>query len=111
MLTIAETDIFTKLASDLFTDREIDDLKAFLALNPEAGDVIQGTGGLRKLRWQAKQKGKRGGARVIYFYYHSGHPLHLLLAYGKNAQDDLTSIQRQACQDYTDALRKAYGNG
>ena len=53
----------------------------FIAANPEAGDVIPDTGGVRKVRWTRAGSGKRGGTRVIYFYYDAGRPLYLLLVY------------------------------
>jgi hypothetical protein len=67
---------------------ELDDLKDFIARNPFAGDVMPGTGGLRKLRWGRAGKGKRGGTRVIYYYYNETAPLYLFMAYAKAAQEN-----------------------
>jgi hypothetical protein len=111
MLTIAETDVFTKQANALFTEAELDDLKLLLAVNPEAGDVIKGTGGLRKLRWKARQKGKRGGARVIYFYYNETIPVQLLLAYSKTEQEDLTPHQQQVLSALVERLKTEVRHG
>ena len=69
-------------------------LQAYLAENPSAGDVIQGTGGLRKLRWAAKGKGKRGGVRVIYFHVAAAAQIRLLLLYRKGIKDDLTAAEK-----------------
>lgn len=68
-----------------------------LVVQPEAGDVIPGTSGLRKLRWrqQSRGKGKRGGVRVIYYWYARGALIYMLLAYSKNEQDDLTTAQKR----------------
>ena len=66
MQTVAETPTFTRQASKLFTEDEKGELIDFLAANPLAGDVIPGTGGVRKLRFRAADSGKRGGGRVVY---------------------------------------------
>ena len=62
----------------------------YLAAHPAAGDLIAGTGGLRKLRWALEGRGKRGGARVIYFLHSEQLPLFLLTAYAKNERADLS---------------------
>lgn len=84
---------------------EHDDLIAFLAANPESGDVIPGTGGLRKLRWSAKGKGKSGGARVIYYYYNADHPVFALLIYGKGEQVDMSGEQKRTLVRYLETLK------
>ena len=66
-LTVAQTPIFQKYAAAIWTSGELDRLVNWIALNPLAGDVISGSGGLRKVRWSASGRGKRGGARVIYY--------------------------------------------
>jgi mRNA-degrading endonuclease RelE of RelBE toxin-antitoxin system len=68
MHTVAETPLFIKQAAEVFTEKRRE-LIDFLAANPQAGDEIPGAGGVRKLRFAAKGKGKRGGARVIYHWY------------------------------------------
>jgi hypothetical protein len=83
--TVCETGVFVKQASVLGSPAEIDDLKDYVAYNPYAGDEMPGTGGLRKLRWSRAGMGKRGGARVIYYYYNETAPLYLLMAYAKAA--------------------------
>ena len=88
--TVAELPTFIKQASALFTEEERSELILFLASNPLAGDEIPGTGGVRKVRFGAKGRGKRGGARVIYYWYSEDAPLYALLAYGKNEKTDLT---------------------
>ena len=80
---------FAELRDDLFTDKEFLALQAFLIDHPNAGDVIPGTGGCRKLRWAAKGKGKRGGARVIYFLSVAEGQIVLVAAYGKGERDDV----------------------
>jgi hypothetical protein len=71
------------------------DLIAYLAANPMDGDVIPGTGGIRKLRWRAKGKGKSGGVRVIYYTYDETQPIFALLTYSKNEADDLTADEKR----------------
>ncbi|MFA7232421.1 MAG: type II toxin-antitoxin system RelE/ParE family toxin [Victivallaceae bacterium] len=87
-----ETNIFTKLADMLFTDSEYRELQFALLTNPTVGDLIQGSGGLRKVRWNVTTGGKRGGARIIY-YWDAGNKIYMLYGYKKNKQSDLTSEQ------------------
>jgi hypothetical protein len=68
LLTVVELDSFVAAAEQVFTTAEREALIWFLANHPEEGDLVQGTGGVRKLRWGARGHGKRGGARVIYYF-------------------------------------------
>jgi hypothetical protein len=68
MLTFIETKLFTRLFDELFSDDALVQLQDHLSRNPEAGDVIPNSGGIRKLRWAAPGRGKRGGLRIIYYY-------------------------------------------
>ena len=88
-----ETPIFTKLISKLITDEEYHLLQLQLAIRPESGDVIKGSGGIRKLRWAGSGRGKRGGIRVIYFFYDHDDQIYMLYAYPKNERDDLSKDQ------------------
>jgi putative transcriptional regulator len=83
LVTVVETPEFLAATRKLMDARERGLLVDHLALNPMAGDVIPGTGGVRKLRWGLEGRGKRGGARVIYFYDSAGIPLFALTAYAK----------------------------
>ncbi len=85
----------------------MDDLKNYLAINPEAGDKIPATGGLRKLRWGRTGMGKRGGARVIYYFYDEAAPIYLLWGYAKGQQDDLSPKERAVLTNAAEALRAA----
>jgi len=87
-----ETPIFTKQIVDLLEDADFRRFQIKLALNPEAGDVIRGSGGLRKIRWVAQGRGKRGGIRIIYYLIEEDE-IYLLFAYPKNKQEDLTAEQ------------------
>ncbi len=91
MQTVAETPLFTKQAAKLFTNEEKKSVIDYLASHPENGDEIPGTGGVRKVRVKAKGKGKRGGGRVIYFWYDNNAPIYALLVYGKGEKSDLTT--------------------
>jgi len=80
---------FAELRDDLFSDEDFLALQAFLCDHPDAGNVIPGTSGCRKLRWAAKGKGKRGGGRVIYFLRTAEGQIVLVAAYGKGERDDV----------------------
>jgi hypothetical protein len=97
MLEFRETEMFTRAVVALLTDNEYAKLQNALVVDPTAGALIPGTGGLRKLRWQhgSRGKGKRGGIRVIYYWYVSGSLMYMLLAYSKGQQDDLTSREKR----------------
>ena len=88
-----ETSIFTVEANGLLPDEEYRALQVALMLRPEQGVVIPGSGGLRKLRWAGRGHGKRGGIRVIYYWYVEDEAFFMLLAYAKNTQEDLTASQ------------------
>jgi len=90
-----ESAVFTRQVRELLTDEEYADLQWHLAAFPMAGTVIQGTGGLRKIRWSCRGSGKRGGMRVIYFHAVSASQIRLLLVYRKGVKDDLSSAQKR----------------
>lgn len=90
-----ETSVFTRQVQELLSDEAYADFQAALAVNPIAGDVIEGTGGLRKVRVAASGRGKRGGARVIYYYVHDAAQIRLLLIYAKGRKDDLTADEKR----------------
>lgn len=90
-----ETSFFTKRLAEILSDDDYRALQTHLAQHPLAGDVIVGTGGLRKIRWAASGRGKRGGARVIYYHLDQASQILLLLIYAKNEQDDLTPDQKR----------------
>ena len=93
-MVFIETPIFTAAVRALLSDEEYGELQAFLVRQPDAGDVIAGTGGLRKIRWTAAGKGKRGGARVIYFHAVAHVQIRMLLIYRKGMKDDLTPREK-----------------
>jgi len=107
MQTVAETPTFTRQADKLFSEGERRELIDHLAENPLAGDEIPGTGGVRKLRFAALGRGKRGGVRVIYFYSGEDIPLYALLAYAKSSKADLNPSERRAVSAIVAAIKIA----
>lgn len=94
-----ETSVFTRQVQALLSDEAYADFQAHLAAHPRAGDVIEGTGGLRKIRVAAKGKGKRGGARVIYYHVNDAAQIRLLLIYGKGRKDNLTASEKRILRE------------
>ena len=88
-LTVAQTPVFQKHAAKIWSDDELDQFVNWIALNPLAGDVIPGGGGIRKVRWAASGRGKRGGARVIYYNVMRQGTIWLLMAYTKAKFENL----------------------
>jgi hypothetical protein len=105
MQTVVETSLFSRQSADVLTVLEKDELIAYLAANPVAGDLIPGTGGIRKLRWSAGGKGTRGGARVIYYAYDNWHPIYALSVYAKGQATDLSAAEKRALTRLTAALK------
>lgn len=106
MITIVELPPFQSQVGACIKSDERDELIDFLARNPETGDEIPGTGGIRKLRWGGKGKGKRGGLRVIYYFYNESAPVFLLTVYGKGAQEDLTPQQKTKLTNLAKLLKQ-----
>lgn len=90
-MEILESSRFARLADDYLTDEELRDLKLFLSMSPDAGAVIPGSGGCRKLRWKGRGRGKRGGYRVIYFYRSEPEQLWLLTIYAKSEMESISA--------------------
>ena len=88
---------FERYRNDYLTDESFRSFQLMLMASPQAGDVIEGTGGLRKVRFadKARGKGKRGGLRVIYYWWVSGEQFWLFTVYNKDEMDDLTAAQRK----------------
>jgi hypothetical protein len=92
-MRFVETPVFTASIHGLLSAERYRQLQVALVLRPEQGALIRGSGGLRKLRWSAPGRGKRGGLRVIYFWEPAEEWFLMLFAYPKNAQEDLTATQ------------------
>ena len=107
-ITVVETPEFISRAKRLLMEGEREALIGYLAYNPTAGDVVPGAGGVRKLRWRLEGRGKRGGARVIYFFHGASVPLFLLTAFAKNERLDLSQEERNSFRRLTKVLVETY---
>ena len=96
LITVAETAPFQRKVGRLLTEDEKTELLAYLAMHPNAGVLIQGAGGIRKLRWARSGMGKSGGVRVIYYFHSSEMPLYLLTIFGKNEKSNLSLVEKNA---------------
>ena len=99
-----ETSIFTKRLPRHLDDDSYAALQAFLSVHPEAGDVIRGAGGIRKIRWAAAGRGKRGGTRIVYYWLAAEDHIYMLTLYDKTAKDDLTPAERDAWRRIVEEL-------
>lgn len=88
-MEFVEAPLFTKLLEDYINDKEYAALQIELSLRPDAGSLIPGSGGIRKLRWGGKGKGKRGGLRVIYYWQVRKDEIWMLAVYAKNEAEDI----------------------
>jgi mRNA-degrading endonuclease RelE of RelBE toxin-antitoxin system len=95
VIALIETKAFTARIGELLSDDQYRFLQLELARQPTAGPVIPGTGGLRKLRWALAGRGKRGGARVIYYWHAASATILMLFVYPKNELEDLSRSQRE----------------
>ena len=95
MITVAETGPFQKKISSLLSPEERAELISYLSEHPSSGVLIQGTGGIRKLRWARQGGGKSGGIRVIYYFHSEMMPLYLLAAFGKNEKANISAEEKQ----------------
>jgi mRNA-degrading endonuclease RelE of RelBE toxin-antitoxin system len=93
VVVFVETPIFSRRVAQFMDDDDFATLQATLAVRPDAGALIKGSGGMRKLRWADSGRGKRGGLRVIYYWWVAKDRISLLMVYPKNEQDDLTADQ------------------
>lgn len=107
-ITVAEMPEFLSATRKLMSDEERALLVDYLAWNPTAGDLIPGTGGVRKLRWGLEGRGKRGGARVIYFHHDAEMPLFALTAFAKNERADLSQDDRNGFKRLTALLVESF---
>lgn len=103
MHTIIETNIFEKMWPLYWTEEEHDGFAVFIAANPNAGDVVRGSGGVRKVRWSRTGSGKSGGVRVIYFNRLSNGEVWLIFMYAKSKLD---AIAGKTLKELRDEIEK-----
>ena len=108
LITIAETNAFITQAKALFTDDERHEVVNGIAADPKCGVLIQGSGGVRKVRVALPGKGKSGGARIVYFYHNDTIPLYLLAVFAKNEKANLTKAEQGALKKMTGAIVRAW---
>ena len=108
MLTIAELPEFIRAADKLLSEAERQDVIRYLAQQPKAGDLLEGTGGVRKLRWGRGGQGKSGGVRVIYYFHDEQMPLYLLTLFAKGDQANLSKAERNGWAVLVDLLVLAW---
>ncbi len=109
MHTVGEAQGFRPAAYDAgMTDDEVEAIISYLAMNPEAGQVIPGTGGCRKLRWARPGGGKSGGYRVVTFFTGPDIPVWLITAFAKNEKANLTKAERNTLAGLTKGIAEAY---
>ncbi len=92
-MVIVESPLFTRLIKELMSDDEYRSLQEALIQRPDRGDIITGSGGLRKVRWKLEGRGKSGGVRVIYYWVVDDENIRMLYVYPKNKQENLTKEQ------------------
>ncbi len=102
-----ESKIFEKLREKYFDDASFRTFQNFLLEQPTVGDNIQGTGGLKKVRWSSKGKGKRAGVRIIYFYLVEKSHIHFLTVYAKNEMSDLTADEKKILKLIAEEIKNA----
>jgi hypothetical protein len=107
-ITVIETPSFLRDAKKVLDENEQTDLISFLALNPTAGDLLKGTGGVRKVRWAREDEGKSGGYRVIYFFYSVNIPLFALNIFAKNEKANVSQAERNELKKLTSILVGQY---
>lgn len=103
-MTVVETHSFLRRAKGLLSDEERAELVAYLAENPEAGSIMVGTGGLRKVRWAREGEGKSGGYRVIHYFHSKNIPLFILLIFSKTEQANLSQAEKNDMKRLTATL-------
>lgn len=103
--TVVETNTFRRKAEKLLTEEEHDDLLLYLSMYHMVGDVIPGTGGVRKLRYEVGGRGKSSGVRVIYYFFDDVNPILALFLYAKNEQANLTQVEKKRAASLAAAMK------
>ncbi len=104
-MVIIETSVFTRLIQELMDDDNYAELQKALVQKPDAGDLITGSGGLRKVRWKIQGKGKSGGVRIIYYWMTTDDQIWMLYGYAKSKKEDLTKQQLKTLRDIVEGWK------
>ena len=99
-MVFVELTPFVAFRKEYWTDEDLRKMQNVLLVAPDAGDLIRGGAGLRKLRWSAQGRGKRGGARVIYYWHVPGDRIYLIYGYVKSRSEDLTAHQLKVLREF-----------
>jgi len=110
MITVVELSEFIRRSRKLLTEDESRNLINHLAAQPTSGVIMQGTGGIRKVRWKREGSGKSSGVRVIYYFYNEQYPLFLLTVFGKSEKANLSQAERNELAKLTRILLESYGD-
>jgi hypothetical protein len=108
MMTVAEMPEYIRRAETLLSEAERRAIVDCLAAHPKAGDLMEGTGGVRKLRWGRGGRGKSGGVRIIYYFHSEAMPVYLLTLFAKNEKANLSRAERNAVAALVDTLVQAW---
>jgi len=108
MITFTEHPVFTRRITELLSDEEYRKFQSALAANPDAGDVIPGMGGLRKIRMALPGGGKRGGARVLYLLFVRAETVFLLYVFTKGEFADLPPDKRRVIRKLVEDIKKEF---
>jgi hypothetical protein len=106
LIAVAETRLFVRQAEKIWSREEHDEFVDFIAANPDTGDIIPETGGVRKVRWGKEGAGKRGGVRVVYFFADRDRPLYLLMVYAKGRKEDLSADEKRSVRQLALTLKR-----
>lgn len=111
MITVAETKSFQRKVNRLLSSDELAELIAYLSMQPNEGVLIQGTGGIRKLRWARSGRGKSAGVRIIYYFHNEKMPLYLLTLFGKSEKADISLSEKALLAKAVKELLKYWSLG
>jgi hypothetical protein len=107
LVTVVELPEFSRTAAKIWSEEELVAFIDYIAAHPLAGVVVEGTGGIRKVRWSRAGAGKRGGVRVVYYYLDDDFPLFLLSIFAKNTKADLDAGEKRQAADFVRALKSS----
>jgi len=107
-MTVVETPLFIRKVPGLLSEEERGELIAFIGTHPESGEIVPESGGVRKLRWAVRGRGKLGGVRVIYYFHSQDFPIFLLTVYSKTQKANLTGAERNEMRALVPVLVRSY---